>query len=500
MSSANSDRPLFARTFIALSTKMDVHSSASSPQPGHFTRDKVVLHAAYPLWRKHTLVTLARAKELQDAGNQVAVTYCNATAGTCAVNYGGNPIACMICKNRVKKTAKALGLDTIPLSVNGSVDDRLPEIPYSEKRALMEGVQSGVISTFRTLPKESRSNSMIAAIKRRYFRNASQLLKSMKAVVRELQPDRIEVFNGRHACSKFSIIAATSAGIPFTTFEVTARQFPMICPGYTVHDRHRVQERILSHPADFEVAERYYLRNRQPRDNKYAKKHRTPFVPPDTSGYRKRISVFLSSQDEFESLGKEWVSPFLNYGPIVEKACRENPDIMFLIRFHPNQADMAGDVLTPFNAVSTLPNARIFSPTDTVNSYALMEWSDTVVTFGSTITVEACWAGKAAIMLGPSFFDELDIAYTPKTLEEFGEVLRMDLKPKCPENAARFAHFQEYDFDPLQYVRHTGRTMVENGFYIRHPWLGQIARTTEDLICNGIKLWASRSARSRKSA
>ena len=479
---------------------MDVHSSAPSPQPSHTTRQKVVLHAAYPLWRKHTLVTLARAKELQDAGNQVAVTYCNATAGTCAVNYGGNPIACMICKNRVKKTAKALGLDTIPLSVNGSVDNRLPEIPFSEKRALMEGVQSGVISTFRTLPKESRSNSIIAAIKRRYFRNASQLLKSMKAVVRELQPDRIEVFNGRHACSRFSIIAATSAGIPFTTFEVTAKQFPMICPGYMVHDRHRVQERILTHPADFEVAERYYLRNRQPRDNKYAKKHRTPFVPPDTNGYRKRISVFLSSQDEFESLGKEWVSPFLNYGPIVEKACRENPDIMFLIRFHPNQADMAGDVLTPFNAVSTLPNARIFSPTDTVNSYALMEWSDTVVTFGSTITVEACWAGKAAIMLGPSFFDELEIAYTPKTLEEFGEVLRMDLKPKSPANAARFAHFQEFDFDPLKYVRHTGRTMVENGFYIRHPWLGQIARTTDDLICNGIKLWASHSARSRKSA
>lgn len=479
---------------------MDVHRSDSSPQPSHHTREKVVVHAAYPLWRKHILVTMARAIELQDAGNQVAVTYCNATAGTCAVNYGGSPIACMICKTRVRKTAEALGLETIPLSVDGSVDKRLPEIPFSEKRAVMEGVQSGVISTFRILPQESRRNSMIAAIKRRYFRNASRLLKSMKAVVQDRQPDRIEVFNGRHACSKFSIIAARSAGIPFTTLEVTARQFPMVCAGYMVHDRHQVQERILSHPADLEVAKNFYLRKRQPRDNKFARKHCTAFVPPDTSGYRKRISVFLSSQDEFESLGKEWVSPFLNYGPIIEKACRENPDIMFLIRFHPNQADMAGDVLAPFKAVLELPNARVFYPTDTVNSYTLMEWSDTVVTFGSTITVEACWAGKAAIMLGPSFFDELDIAYTPKTLEEFGNVLRMDLKPKSPENAAKFAHFQEFDYDPLQYVRHTGRTMVENGFHIRHPWLGQIARTTDDLICNAIKLWASHSSRSRKSA
>ena len=51
-----------------------------------------------------------------------------------------------------------------------------------------------------------------------------------------------------------------------------------------------------------------------------------------------------------------------------------------------------------------------------------------------------------------------------KTLEEFGDVLRLELKPKSPKNAARFAHFQEFDFDPLRHVRHTGRTMVENGF------------------------------------
>ena len=54
----------------------------------------VVVHAAYPLWRKHLLVTMARARELQDDGHKVVVTHCNATAGTCAANYAGNPAAC----------------------------------------------------------------------------------------------------------------------------------------------------------------------------------------------------------------------------------------------------------------------------------------------------------------------------------------------------------------------------------------------------------------------
>jgi hypothetical protein len=57
-----------------------------------------------------------------------------------------------------------------------------------------------------------------------------------------------------------------------------------------------------------------------------------------------------------------------------------------------------------------------------------------------------------------------------------------------------------FDQDQLKYVRHTGRTMVENGFTIRLPWLGQLARTTDDLICNVIKMWAGHRARRRKSA
>jgi hypothetical protein len=223
---------------------------------------------------------MARARELQDDGHRVAVTYCNATAGTCAVNYSGSPAACMICKARVRSTAEALGLELIPLNTDGSVDQTQPPLSFSEQRTLVEGVQSGVISTFRTLPETARREPLIRRIKQRYFSNATRLLKSMKAVVNARKPQRVEVFNGRHACSKFAIIAARSAGIDFTTLEVTARQHPFVCPGYMVHDRRQIQRRILSHPADYEFAERYYAGLRKPRTNKYAKKHGQAFVPP----------------------------------------------------------------------------------------------------------------------------------------------------------------------------------------------------------------------------
>ena len=45
---------------------------------------KIIVHAAYPLWRKNTLVTFARARELADQGHDVRLTHCAADGGTCA--------------------------------------------------------------------------------------------------------------------------------------------------------------------------------------------------------------------------------------------------------------------------------------------------------------------------------------------------------------------------------------------------------------------------------
>jgi hypothetical protein len=188
----------------------------------------------------------------------------------------------------------------------------------------------------------------------------------------------------------------------------------------------------------------------------------------------------------------------LVYAPIVQAACEAHPDILFCVRFHPNQAEIASDLVSPFKAIEQLPNTRIYYPTDQVNSYSLMEWSDVVVTFGSTITVEACWAGKPVIMLGPSYFDELDVSYTPASCGEFVELLGRELVPKNRENAARFAYYHEFDHNPLRYVKFNGKTLVADGFRVRHPLLGQLARWSDNIICNLIKAWVKRSVISRQ--
>ena len=472
------------------------HISASQDSSENDAPQKVVVHLAYPLWRKHTLIAVARAKQLQDEGNEVVVSYCNSRAGTCAVNYAGSPTACLVCRRRARTTAEAAGLNAIPLEVPSATENADHPVTLHDRRELAEGVQSGITTTFRTMMGEVPRRSLIGMIRKRYYRTALGMLHAFDSLVRKQAADRIEVFNGRHACSRFCLITSRRLGIPFNTLEVTTRQRPIVFHGHTAHDRGRIQQRILQQPVDHETAEEFYARRRRPADNKFAKQHAAGFQPPSAEGYQKRISIFLSSQDEFESLGKEWVSPFLDYAPIVERACRENPDYLFCIRFHPNQADIAGDVVTPFQTVSELPNVHIYEPTDTANTYTLIDWSDLVVTFGSTVTVEACWMQKPAIMLGPSLYDDLEVSHNPQTVDEFVAILRHDLQPGSRDNAARFAYYEEFDQDELRYVRYTGNNMAPQGIQLKHPWLGQLMRTSDDLLCRAIKWLAQYTIRS----
>ncbi|MCA9086621.1 MAG: hypothetical protein KDA81_21335 [Planctomycetaceae bacterium] len=470
-------------------TETAVEKQAAPPE-------KVIVHLGYPLWRKHTLVAVARARELQDQGHQVLVTHCSAAAGTCAVNLSGSPVACAICRSRVKKTAAENGLTLVPLETNYASAD----LTYSEKRDLAEGVHSAVISEFRQLPGDGIKTGVIRTVKRRYYANALGLLTAMKSLVSRERPDRIEVFNGRHACSRFCLMAARSASIPFNTMEITCKGRPILFEGHSAHDRVRIQERMKRLPLDLDLAARYFDRRRRPSVNKFAKKHSAGFQPPDASGFRKKISVFLSSQDEFEALGRDWKTPFPDYADVIREACQKYPDYLFCIRFHPNQASMASDIETPFRDICALPNAVVYFPLDTANSYTLVDWSDVVVTFGSTVTIEACWMGKPAIMLGPSFYDQLDVAYTPGSVDEFLQLLRQDLVPRPAQNAARLAVYQECDGNPMTYVGHDGRKMVPNGVRLERAWLSRIARTSDNVFCRLVKSYAKWAARRQKKA
>jgi hypothetical protein len=58
-----------------------------------------------------------------------------------------------------------------------------------------------------------------------------------------------------------------------------------------------------------------------------------------------------------------------------------------------------------------------------IDSYTLMRQADIVVTYGSTTGVEAAYAGKPVIVMGPSAYDELGCAAFAGSSEELARAL-----------------------------------------------------------------------------
>ncbi len=425
--------------------------------------DRILLHCVSPIYRRQFNLVVGRAMDLQQDGNEVAVTYCDARAGVCSANLMGNPLACGSCRRSAKRLIEASGLKAIPLRPAGeSAEPSRDVIPLngptasgrrSVRRELLTAVNSNLITQLRMLGSELNQVSLSRLIKRRYFQTSCWLYETYLKVIDEFRPDRIEVVNGRHACSRFPLLAAANRGKAYNVLEYTVRKLPIVFRGHLPHERSAFQTRIKQLPVDWQIAEEYYQGRQSTRYNPFAK-NLLDFAPEaEANNYERKVSFFLSSQDECASLGPEWRSPFADYASVIDKACRRFPQYYFCVRFHPHQANMPGDVESPFAEVEKLPNVKIYYPSSTINTYELVAWSDCIVTFGSTVAIEACWMGKPAIQLGPSFYDELDISYTPRTLDECFAVLEQpELQVGNRENAARFAYFELHDHDPIRHL------------------------------------------------
>jgi hypothetical protein len=112
------------------------------------------------------------------------------------------------------------------------------------------------------------------------------------------------------------------------------------------------------------------------------------------------------------------------------------------VRWHPHLT-RAGEFERKRMAkvIESSPNVRHFLPEDDTNSYSLIDGSDTVVTTGSTIGIEAAYYGKASIHVGFALYEGLGSTYRARNLDELVSHLMNDLKPLSPEGAWLYGSF-----------------------------------------------------------
>ena len=246
-----------------------------------------------------------------------------------------------------------------------------------------------------------------------YFYTISQIKKN--------NFDCIYIFNGRFYDARAVLRAAEymkvdcyvhERGSDLNKFSLTKNTFP--------HDKtyfnNKVQElwlQNLNSNLKTNIAKTFYENRR-----KGIIKNWVSFTNNQILNYlnlkndKKIITLFTSSEDEFMSIDSSYENGVfksqldaLDYISILMS--KELIEFQLIVRMHPNSKRMGKDYIDSYLRYKK-HNIIIIGPEDLINSYYILDKTEIVLTYGSTIGLEATYYGKKTIDLSNGIYSKLD--------------------------------------------------------------------------------------------
>lgn len=191
------------------------------------------------------------------------------------------------------------------------------------------------------------------------------------------------------------------------------------------------------------------------RDQKYGK------LPDNWDQKKINIAIFNSSEDEFQAIGKEWQNPiYLNQLDGIKKIINDpriknDKSLSLYLRIHPNLKGINNDYMQQLYALKS-EQLTIIYPESEVSTYSLLLSSDKVLTFGSSVGIEAVYWGKPSILAGITFYRFLEATYNPNSHEELIQMLLTQLEPKSQEKALMYGFYMKTFGIPFKYYEANG--------------------------------------------
>lgn len=286
----------------------------------------------------------------------------------------------------------------------------------------------------------------------RELKIAEEVLDTIEYYYHNIEPELVYVFNGRMAHNAPVFIYCKSNNIDCRVFEFTL-----------TFDKYHILENAIPHDIEVRNKEMHTLWNDHSISQEKKIEVAKNFFESQKQGNillgksfvelqnqfesnlniikgKKIISFFNSSIDEYASVPgwDEYIYIFENEVDAIFSICQRYIDDNskhFVLRIHPNLKFLDNTQTKELKKLESLQNLTIYAAESSVYTYNLIQQSDYVIVFGSTVGVEASYYGKPVICLGKALYEMLDVAYIPKSKNELYTWLdNMSLPPKIKEN------------------------------------------------------------------
>lgn len=316
---------------------------------------------------------------------------------------------------------------------------------------IYETLELGVMSSFASATKANTKADLNRKWRRAYDRMVMSACKLYNYFARELRDgeyDFISMFNGRFGDVKPALEAAKTTHTGFILNEVKKTINEVVFVNELVHSidgntrraqRHyaRDKEHARQEAADFFEKKMSNESTGDPIYTKFQSRGELPDAVLTTD--KKIIAVYPTTEDEYKYIGKEWDGhvPESQVDEIDALARTLDPDkYLIVVKMHPNQANSAEQTLEKYMAIAAeQPHVVVEPPLSKKDTYALMRVADVVVTFASTIGVEACYFGKPVILIGDTTWSKMNVAHNVYSGTAAGELITAGVDPKPTEGA-----------------------------------------------------------------
>jgi hypothetical protein len=336
-------------------------------------------------------------------------------------------------------------------------EDDLKALRHAGYHDIGWGVISSVVSITRNSSVALASHR---GMLRRYTEAAILVYDQVCSLIDEFKPDQVLFFNGRFATTRAVLRAAESRGTPWRIHERGGDRDRYWVTDCMPHDMVRIQDKILDgwkeDQADAGHAFFQARRQRIERDwHSFARDQTIGRLPEAMQGEGEWVSFFTSSEDEMlaiaDSFSNERFPNQIDAIRAVAQAVASIEGLRLCVRVHPHTGEKSRADRDKWAALE-LPGALVIGPGDRTDSYALMDRSRVVCTYGSTVGVEATYWGRPSLLLAPSYYDRLDVAARAGDVDEIAAFLRApQVFPR--ERALPYGAFWELLGEPYRYYQ-----------------------------------------------
>ncbi|MCS6809511.1 MAG: hypothetical protein NZ661_11965 [Candidatus Kapabacteria bacterium] len=456
----------------------------------------VAIFTTHPLFQRHFATDLELIQNHVDKGDLVTVLYCDSSLLACDINTYHEPGQCYLCQK-----TRSIGFSLLQGAIHIQPYLRLTEANKAEL-ATLQTITFASLHELQTFMVDNYDAGMAALssivsyvmnaeldvqlhqdLIRRYIVSGVAVYRSIQNFLRSTNIDRFYLFNGRMAIVRAIMRACESESVRFTIHEAAAGNGT-----YSLYDDampHSIElmtRMIQKHWEDtndspderLRKAEDWFKRRAQGlKVNGYSfvEHQQQGRLPKMWNPHKHNVVIFNSADFEFVWVSEEYQHHVyrnqLDGIQTIVGALQQYEDYHVYLRIHPNLTTIEHE-LRPLLQLHS-DNLTIILPNDRTSTYALIEHADKVITFGSTVGIEAPYWGKPSILGGKALYQNLGSTYNPNTHEELmALVLNKELAPLDKKGALQYGYF--YNSFGIPFQRYVGETFFSGTYNGKKPF------------------------------